>query len=82
MFPDLCLVWGFRDLSCRYYAFAASKDVHVCFSVKIILFYEKKSTELLKEQFTPKLNAAFYQCLSNGCSAVNGCRQNESPNSW
>ncbi len=23
-----------------------------------------------------------HQSLSNGCSAVNGCRQNESPNSW
>uniref|UniRef100_A0A673GQR4 Low density lipoprotein receptor-related protein 4 n=1 Tax=Sinocyclocheilus rhinocerous TaxID=307959 RepID=A0A673GQR4_9TELE len=23
---------------------------------------------------------ALHQCLSNGCSAVNGCRQNESPN--
>uniref|UniRef100_A0A8C1NNT7 Pyrroline-5-carboxylate reductase catalytic N-terminal domain-containing protein n=1 Tax=Cyprinus carpio TaxID=7962 RepID=A0A8C1NNT7_CYPCA len=26
-------------------------------------------------------NVALHQCLSNGCSAVNGCRQNESPNS-
>uniref|UniRef100_A0A8C1L909 Protein tyrosine kinase 7 (inactive) n=1 Tax=Cyprinus carpio TaxID=7962 RepID=A0A8C1L909_CYPCA len=26
------------------------------------------------------LNVALHQCLSNGCSAVNGCRQNESPN--
>ncbi len=25
-------------------------------------------------------NVALHQCLSNGCSAVNGCRQNESPN--
>ncbi len=25
-------------------------------------------------------NVAFHQCLSNGCSAVNGCRQNGSPN--
>ncbi len=27
-------------------------------------------------------NIAFSNLLSNGCSAVNGCRQNESPNSW
>ncbi len=27
-------------------------------------------------------NVAFHHLLSNGCSAVNGCRQNESPNSW
>ncbi len=27
-------------------------------------------------------NVAFHHCLSNGCSAVNGSRQNESPNSW
>ncbi len=26
-------------------------------------------------------NVALHQCLSNGSSAVNGCRQNESPNS-
>ncbi len=26
-------------------------------------------------------NVALHQCLTNGCSAVNGCRQNESPNS-
>ncbi len=26
-------------------------------------------------------NMSLHQCLSNGCSAVNGCRQNESPNS-
>ncbi len=25
---------------------------------------------------------AFHHLLSNGSSAVNGCRQNESPNSW
>ncbi len=24
-------------------------------------------------------NVALYQCLSNGCSTVNGCRQNERP---
>ncbi len=27
-------------------------------------------------------NLAFYHLLSNGSSAVNGCRPNESPNSW
>ncbi len=27
-------------------------------------------------------NVALHHLLSNGCSAVNGCRQNESPNSW
>ncbi len=27
-------------------------------------------------------NSALNHLLSNGCSAVNGCRQNESPNSW
>ncbi len=27
-------------------------------------------------------NSALHHLLSNGCSAVNGCRQNESPNSW
>ncbi len=27
-------------------------------------------------------NVALHHCLSNGCSAVNGCRQNESLNSW
>ncbi len=27
-------------------------------------------------------NLAFYHFLTNGSSAVNGCRQNESPNSW
>ncbi len=27
-------------------------------------------------------NVAFYHLLTNGSSAVNGCRQNESPNSW
>ncbi len=25
---------------------------------------------------------AFHHLLTNGCSAMNGCRQNESPNSW
>ncbi len=28
------------------------------------------------------INAALYNLLTNGSSAVNGCRQNESPNSW
>ncbi len=27
-------------------------------------------------------NVAFHHLLSNGSSAVNGCRQNKSPNSW
>ncbi len=27
-------------------------------------------------------NVAFYHLLTNGSSVVNGCRQNESPNSW
>ncbi len=27
-------------------------------------------------------DVALHQCLSNKCSVVNGCRQNESPNSW
>ncbi len=27
-------------------------------------------------------NAALHHLLTNGSSAVNGCRQNESPNSW
>ncbi len=27
-------------------------------------------------------NAALHHLLTSGCSAVNGCRQNESPNSW
>ncbi len=27
-------------------------------------------------------NVALQQLLTNGSSAVNGCRQNESPNSW
>ncbi len=27
-------------------------------------------------------NVALHDFLSSGCSAVNGCRQNESPNSW
>ncbi len=27
-------------------------------------------------------NLAFHHLLTNGSSAVNGCRQNESPNSW
>ncbi len=30
---------------------------------------------------TAWINVSLHQCLSNGCSAVNGCRQNESPNS-
>ncbi len=27
-------------------------------------------------------NVALHHLLTNGSSAVNGCRQNESPNSW
>ncbi len=27
-------------------------------------------------------NVALYHLLTNGSPAVNGCRQNESPNSW
>ncbi len=27
-------------------------------------------------------NLALHHLLTNGSSAVNGCRQNESPNSW
>ncbi len=27
-------------------------------------------------------NVALHLLLTNGSSAVNGCRQNESPNSW
>ncbi len=28
------------------------------------------------------INLAFHHLLTNGSSAVNGCRQNESTNSW
>ncbi len=44
----------------------------------------QSSDQIKKEYFTQKRKCAkmcslsLHQCLSNGCSAVNGCRQNES----
>ncbi len=39
-----------------------------------------KKTVSLSEQIW--INVALHHLLTNGSSAVNGCRQNESPNSW
>ncbi len=51
------------------------------------------SSQTLKDDYLPKVcvytivdgfflrNVAFHHLLANGSSAVNGCHQNESPNS-
>ncbi len=38
--------------------------------------FRSDGNRLLNKHYT-----ALHPCLSNGCSAVNGCRQNEGPNS-
>uniref|UniRef100_A0A672PEH8 Anaphase-promoting complex subunit 16 n=2 Tax=Cyprininae TaxID=2743694 RepID=A0A672PEH8_SINGR len=67
------------------------KKTHTRFGLRKGIVQRKMNINVLKmcsRSGHPRLNlhqvwrnVALHQCLSNGCSAVNGCRQNESPNS-
>ncbi len=53
-------------------------------------FTQKYKSEVTQDEFDEFVslleqiwrNVALHQLLTNGSSVVNGCRQNESPNSW
>ncbi len=44
-------------------------------------FSQKNQAVQDVDEFVSSSNVALHHLLRNGCSAVNGCRQNESPNS-
>ncbi len=51
------------------------EDTHNTLQITLTL---RANIHLSSEQMQIWRNASLHQCLSNGCSAVNGCRQNES----
>ncbi len=51
---------------------------------KIKMCWKRTHPQVIQDvdEFVSLENVALHHVLSNGSSAVNGCRQNESPNSW